>query len=105
MKRWRAQNSSLPKNPKTLTQVIEQIDSIVLNERFSLEGENFIHKIPSSSSNSGVTVALFCHSMLRKIIDSQSRITGFIDGTFGISSALFSQLYVVHLNVKKYVSF
>jgi hypothetical protein len=103
MKRWRSANSNIPKSPKSIDEILSQMNSDSIRNRFSIDSEYLVHEVPSSL-NSGITIAMYTKSMIDNVKENQTRLTAFLDGTFGFCSGLFSQLFIVHLNVKKYVS-
>jgi hypothetical protein len=95
----------VPKSPKSIQEILMQIDTDSIRNRFSIESESFIHSVPSSSVNAGTTVAMYTQTFIDMLMNTQNVLTAFVDGTFGYCSGIFTQLFIVHINVKKYVGF
>lgn len=101
MVNWRAKESHLPKTPHSMEEFLTQLQEAGLIQKYELNGEKFIHQIPSSCERAGKSVGLFSIAGLRA---SQGSTKALMDSTFKFYPQFIKQLFIVHAFVGKYVS-
>lgn len=101
IKRWKKKSKFIPTRPESVEAITQQMRDPEIAARFSINTEQFLHSIPSSSNDSGQSIALFTRSSLERI---RERHDACADGTFKIYPGFFRQLFIVQFFVEKFVN-
>lgn len=101
MQNWRKLGSNLPRPPHSMDELLEQCQDPEIVEHFKIEGNQFIHVVPSSCERAGRSIALFTSAGLEAVKGTTQVL---MDGTFKFYPSYIKQLFVVHAYVGKYVS-
>ena len=102
MRNWKKQGTNLPKSPQNINEFVEVLQNPAAMANFNVLSEKFVHLVPSSSSESGVTVALFTEEFLNKIPEKEN-IVAYGDGTFKYFPSFVKQLFIIHFKVGRHV--
>ena len=103
MRKWRAKSSDKMVYPHSALEVVNQLPPRqAISSSILLNSEQFVHAIPSSCTEAGISVMLFTESAFDTI--DKKNCTVFADGTFQYFPSFFMQLFILHFLVDKHVS-
>jgi hypothetical protein len=109
MKSWRKEKGNLPKNPTSVDMILDQMTTPAVQDNFSINDEQFVHFVESSSERAGKSIALYSKSCIEELTNygnsenSLKRVAGYCDATFRFFPSIFMQLLIIHFNVKNHV--